>query len=323
MLYYTTLMLGVFLAAGVIIFTNRSNTNKVNASLYPLKNKHPGMILILMNKKLAIIALIFDLGVFSIIFVLSVVHTNLTWRQVFIVVAGAVFSLLWTAPIYYAGARIYRLFESSIISPDLNVVGLLAESILSASVGKPSSVRDFSTRKKLSANMYYAANLLDRSTVRLLGHDDRALELIVRPQLDTAAYGLRQSVSLLALSNADAMERFNTSLGKLLIGVVTGDLSQLAKPEISAPAVSGPTWQDSLFGLIRWFALALGAPLAVILAVQWKWIPEGPTQSLALQFAVLCFIYASFSALGQSGRDELSGVVSSGTSLFGWGKSKD
>jgi hypothetical protein len=316
-LYYSASMLGIFIFMSVAYLTNRAGSR---ALARIAKHKPPIIIKLMFNRKVVIVSIIFDIGLFSLFFLGSVINTNLTWRQVSIVIAGVFSTLLWTGAIYYAGARIYKLLEPSIISPDLNVIRALADAVLSASVGKPSTAREFGLRKELSANICYAANLLDKSSVRLLARNDRGVEVIVRPQLETVAYGLRQSISLLALPSTNAMKQLSISLGKILIGVVTGDLSQLARPEASPSTVAEATWQDSLFGLIRWFALALGAPLAVILAVHWKWIPEGPTQSLALQFAVLCFIYASYSAFGQAGRDELSGVMSSGTSLFGWGK---
>ena len=152
--------------------------------------------------------------------------------------------------------------------------------------------------------------------VRLLAHRDKAAESVVRAHLAAAARRLRQKLGWLAIPKADTREELSRSLGRALIQVAIGDFSSLTEGETLAPAAGGVLWQDRLLGFVRWFAIAGGPALVVWSA--WRLIDDA-TKGIALQFAALCFVVATFSALDPEGRDKLSSVVSAGASLFGWG----
>jgi hypothetical protein len=245
-----------------------------------------------------------------------------SWKDTILIIVGAGFACLWAGVTLYGGLRIYRIVEPSVISPELTVIRAIADAILSSGATKPRIARSFSSLKTVAGNVSKAANLLERTMLQQLAHNDKTVENIIRPQLEAAAEGLRSNLALLANPTADSIAELNKSLGQALVGAATGNFSQFASPDAPARTVSGPPWQDRLAGLLRRLALALVPGLVVILAIRWGLIPEA-FQTWAGQFAVLCFIYATFSSLGQAGQDELSGVIGSGTSLFGWGKPKE
>ena len=71
--------------------------------------------------------------------------------------------------------------------------------------------------------------------------------------------------------------------------------------------------------------VALGPALVVLLSlpvIKNNDPTGGQLPILALQFAVVCFVSATFSAVSAGGDDRLSSVVKVGGNVFGWGKSK-
>jgi hypothetical protein len=247
----------------------------------------------------------------------------LSWATMGFIVAGATAALLWTSIIIYFRLEAYRIFGPDAKFPELALIRALVDAIITTNVKKSAGVERFRLHRKISISILAAASILEEPMVRLLVKNDEAADLIVRSELRAVAGGLRQNVVLFALPNPNTMKEIRNSLSTTLIGLITCDFSKLPKVEISKPSHTLATWQDRLLGMVRWFTLALIPILVVWVAIRSSWLPEGPIQSLALQFAALCFIYATFSIFGQKGQDELSGVIGAGSSLFGWSKSKE
>jgi hypothetical protein len=105
-----------------------------------------------------------------------------------------------------------------------------------------------------------------------------------------------------------------------LAGMAIRDFSWVDKNLVQAAPGTAASWRDRLQGFIRWLALAVAPAVAVAVAIRWALLPDSTTQSLAIQIAVLCFVYGSFSSFGQAGRDQFKDVIDSGATLFGWNK---
>ena len=247
--------------------------------------------------------------------------TSKTWTDghtIWFATATAGTAVLWFTTIgfgvLWAGSSLFALG-----SPDVELVRVLADAYTAVIAGGPSDFRSFARRAEICAYLRRAAHLLDGPMLRKLARGDRAAEAVVRPPLEAAAAGLRQKLPWLATPKNDTREHLARWLGEALIAATTGDLARLtdAEPTVTAAAV---TWQGRLVGFARWAFIALGP--AAVLWLGWSLIPDAATRGLAAQFAALCFVVATFSALDPSGRDKLSSVASAGTALFGWGKSK-
>jgi hypothetical protein len=232
-------------------------------------------------------------------------------------------TILWFAMVGFGFHRIAiggTLFRSR--SPDVALVRFLADAFTAVVDGGTSEFRSFTRRSEISAHLRAAAHLLDGPMLGMLTNGDGAAEAIVRPHLQAAATGLLQKLAWLATPKNDTREYLARALGEALISAATGDLARLTSggaEQVMTAAVSVP-WYGRLVGFARWSLIALGP--AAALWFGWSLIPNAATQGLAAQFAALCFVIATFSTIDPGGRDKLSTVVSTGATLFGWGKGK-
>jgi hypothetical protein len=234
---------------------------------------------------------------------------------------------MWAAVIGYVFfSRLFVTIGLIERFPDLAIVRILVDAISATDTKKPNAIRTLRVRSHIAAKVSLAARLLENSMVQAIALGDRAAEAVVRPRLGATAAGLREALVFLATPKAHALVKLRYTLRQALIGVATSDFSHFPEAQAPVPSVGEPTWRDRVLAFVRWFVLAFAAAFVVALvwalggALGWAWLQNARIQGLAVQFAVLCFIYATFSAFGQAGRDELSGVITSGTSLFGWGR---
>jgi hypothetical protein len=233
--------------------------------------------------------------------------------------AGA--AVLWFGMFGFALFRIQAsgtLFGSR--SSDLGVVRALADAYTAVIAGGTSDFRSFARRAEISAHLRVAAGLLEGPMLRVLSGGDRAAEMIVRPHLEAAAAGVREKLAWLATPKSDTREYLARALGEALIAATAGDLARLTSSEPVVTAAAGDTWQSRLIGFGHWSLVALGPAAALWLG--WSLIPDPATRGLTVQIAATFFVVATFSRLYPGARDELSSVVSTGATLFGWGKPK-
>jgi hypothetical protein len=250
---------------------------------------------------------------------------TLTRHDIWVAMAPAGTVILWVGTIGLTlfwigrGALLGTLLGSR--SPDVVLVRVLADAYTAVVAGGPSDFRSFARRSEIATHLRVAAQLLDGPMLRILSGGDRAAEAVIRPHLEAAAGGLRQKLPWLATPKNDTREYLARALGEALIAATIGDLARLTGAEPAITAAAAASWRDRLVGFARWVLFALGPASALWLG--WPLIKDSPAaQGLAAQFAVLCFVVGTFSTLDPSGRDKLSGVVSTGTALFGWGKPK-
>jgi hypothetical protein len=204
-------------------------------------------------------------------------------------------------------------------SPDLGVVRALADAYTAVVAGGMNDFRSFARRAEIAAHLRVAAGLLEGPMLRMLSGGDRAAETVVRPHLEAAAAGVREKLAWLATPKSDTREYLARALGEALIAATT-DLARLIGTQPGMPAATGVSWQERLVGFARWTLVALGPAAALWLG--WSLIPDAATRGLAAQVAASFFAVATFSRLYPGARDELSSVVSTGATLFGWGKPK-
>ncbi len=251
---------------------------------------------------------------------------KLSVTSIFLVAGGVFVAYLWAGVFGYAYLRLFVGVGPTGGFPDLAIIRVLVDAIRATETKKPNDFKSLWVRSYIAANVCLAARLLESSMIRPIAHADRAAEAVVTPRLGATAAGLREALVCLATPKADALVKLRCTLGQALIGVATSDFGHFPEAQASVPYVGEPTWRDRVLSFVRWFVLAFAAAFVIALiwalggALGWAWVQNAGIQSLAVQFAVLCFIYATFSAFGQTGRDELSGVISLGTSLFGLGK---
>jgi hypothetical protein len=237
--------------------------------------------------------------------------------------AAAGVGTLWFAIFWFAISKISMGSMGTGIgwrSPDISLVLVLADAYTGIIAGGVGSFRSFPRRSAISSRLRVAARLLEGPMVRMLAGGDRAAEAVVRPPLEAAAARLRQKLAWLATPTIATREELARSLGEALIAAATGHLASLTGSEPFPPSAStAVVWQSRLFVVGRWCVVALGP--AAVLWLSWPLIPDA-ARGLAVQFATLCFVVATFSMLDPTGQDKLSSVVSAGTTLFGWGKPK-
>ncbi len=309
---------GLFLCGGSILFPVYQFTGRRNV-------RRKRMLRYQQTRRRQIVATTLRVGLFILIECLGltivisqIVLGDVAWRDFWLIATGVVVSLMWALLIVYIVYIIYTDIGPSALRPELEIIRSLFDAILSGSTTKPSSGRNFRIRRTVAVNILSATKLLEKQMVRLLARNDKEARRIVWPTLGGAAAALRQQLALLTMPSANAMSELNKSLCIALVCFAAGDLSKLEKLQVDVPIVTRSEY--NLFDALRWLAFAIGPALVVSILIYVGWIKEDPLRSLSVQFAVLCFIYTTYSAFGQAGRDELSGVISSGTSLFGWGK---
>lgn len=151
------------------------------------------------------------------------------------------------------------------------------------------------------------------------GHKNGTAAAISRGNLSTIAAGIRGKIVWLATPKADTKEHLARALGSVLVITVAGDLDRLLGPETVVVNQIPLSWQNRLLGLGCWVVIALGPALAVYFG--WRHINES-MQNLAVQFAVVCFVTATFSAVAAKEDDPLGSIVKVGGNVFGWGKLK-
>jgi hypothetical protein len=252
---------------------------------------------------------------------LSGFASKLNWSEIRIGTATALSGLLWSATvgfIWYRGVGRLGLIRRA---PDLALIRILADAFTSVIEAKPHGFRSFALRAKLSAYLRSAANLLDGQMASMLAGGDKLAEGIVLPQLAGAAAGLRQKLGSLAMPVQNTREEIARLLGDALIAVASGNLAALPSAEAAALPGGPALWRSRLEAFLRWCVIGLAPGLA--LSFGWSLIPDAGLRGLLVQFAALCFVTATFSAIDPDGRNKLASVVSTGTGLFGWGKGKD
>jgi len=213
------------------------------------------------NVQLIIMALV------SVIALVSTWLSTISWRDTLFITVGAAFGSLWAGVMLYGGWRIYSIVELIVIPPEIIIMRTIADAILAVSATKTRMARSFRAIKFITYNISIAANLLEGPMLRQLAHGDKAVEEILRPQLEMFAAGLRRNLLLLVTPTATSVEELIRSLGHALVGAATGNF-QFASPDALAPTVAGPLWQDRVVGLLRRLSLALIPGLAVIVAIR-------------------------------------------------------
>jgi hypothetical protein len=251
---------------------------------------------------------------------------ELGWTSISLLTGGVIVAGMWAMAFGYVYFKLFARVGPIGHAPDLAIVRVLVDAVRATETKKRNNLLNLRVRTEIAANICLAARLLENSMVPPLAHGDKAAEAVVAPCFGAAAGGLREALVCLAAPKADALVKLKCTLGQALIGIATSDFTHFPEARMTVPFVAPLTWRDRILSFARWFGLAFAAAFVVALvwalgaALGWDWVKNTGIQGLAIQFAVLCFIYATFSAFGQPGRDELSGVISSGTSLFNWGK---
>lgn len=235
--------------------------------------------------------------------------------------ADAILLVLYFAAVIYLCTRLVELFSSRVMPPDVALVHNLLLAYTFVYSGTATEWRSINRRRLISINLREAANTLEGPMQRiLLGNDGGMAGSIVQSNLNSIADGLRQKVGWLATPKADTREHLARAIGEALVVAATGEFDRLLGSGMATTSNVRSGWPEHIVAVGRWAIVALGPGLGVFLG--WRKISDPALQTLAIQFAAVCFLSATFSATIQRGDDRLSSIVSVGAGLFGWGKSR-
>jgi hypothetical protein len=320
---------GETLAIGMYLITFMSliwfgGERQMRSTEYRRQIKYGPSIIRLMDRLWSIVRWLYPPFLFVVITPTILVLPPTIWTDghtIWVATATAGAAVLWFGMLGFA---LFRVGISGTLlgshSPDLRVVRALADAYTVVVAEGRSGFRSFARRREISAHLRLAASLLEGPMVRMLTGGDRAAETVVQPHLKAAAAGVREKLVWLATPKNDTREYLARALGEALIAATTGDLARLIGEQPVVTVATGVSWQDRLVSFARWSLVALGPASALWLG--WSLIPDAATRGLAAQLAASFFVVATFSRLYPGARDELSSVLSTGATLFGWGKPK-
>jgi hypothetical protein len=221
----------------------------------------------------------------------------------------------------YLASRLSTVFSRWRLQPDVALVHELRSAFTLACSGKASEWRSFAYRREIAAHLSEAANILEGPMLRIMpGNVGGMARAVVQTNIQTVAAGLRQKLSWLVTPKPDTAEYLARAIGEVLVVAATGNLDRLLWSQMGVTTDAHFRWQDQLIAFARWAIVALGPALAVLLG--WRLVEDPATRTLAVQFAAVCFLNATFSAVVQRGDDRLSSIVNLGGSVFGWGRPK-
>jgi hypothetical protein len=215
--------------------------------------------------------------------------------------------------------RIIATFGPATRWPELAVIRSLSDALCTAAGNIPDGRPSYDAGKTAVRRVSAAANMFELMIHQLAEADHAAAESL-RSMLGAAAATLRSCLPALAAPTGATLRPCIRLLSEALAGMAIRDFSWVDKNLVQAAPATAASWRDRLQGFIRWLALAVAPAVAVVVAIRWALLPDSTTQSLAIQIAVLCFVYGSFSSFGQVGRDQFKDVIDSGATLFGWNK---
>jgi hypothetical protein len=238
----------------------------------------------------------------------------------FVGIVAPLIALYFILSIYLA-IRLLTVFSRWRLAPDVALVHELRSAFTLACSGKASEWRSFAYRREIAAHLSEAANILEGPMLRIMpGNVGGIVRAVVQTNIQTVAAGLRQKLSWLVTPKPDTAEYLARAIGEVLVVAATGNLDRLLGSQMGVTTDAHFRWQDQLTAFARWAIVALGPALAVLLG--WSLLEDLATRTLAVQFAVVSFLNATFSAVVQRGDDRLSSIVNLGGSVFGWGRPK-
>jgi len=242
-------------------------------------------------------------------------------RKLWYVGVDAALIALYFIFIMYLSFRLLDAFFRWRLPADVALVHELRVAYTLASSGKAGEWRSFAYRRQIAAHLSQAASILEGSMLRIIpASEGGTAKAIVQSNIKTVAAGLREKFSWLITPKPDTPEHLARAIGEILVVAATGNLDGLVGLGTDATSDVHFGWQGQLSAVGRWAIVALGPGVAVLLG--WHSVTDPAIRTLAVQFAAICFLNATFSAVVQRGDDRLSSIVSIGSSVFGWGKPK-
>jgi len=234
-----------------------------------------------------------------------------------IVSAQALLALLYQVAAYWFARIIIRWR-----APELALVRALADAFEIVAAASPANWRSISLRSK-------AARYIDKAAITLEGPIARKFVLsagfsdavAIQKRFQMAAAALRRKVAWLATPRAETQTFLGRALANELLIAATGNFDRLEYTEIGEGESTSVSWVARLQTRASWAIFGFGPAIFVIVSTTQGWIKETATTGILVQFAVLSFFVAVFSAVDPSGyKDRLRSVTGTGAALFGWRK---